>query len=51
MCKQYATSIIQLSADEDLDNIKDLRVHGGTYMLNATNAYKVCLSGIRRQKY
>jgi len=34
-----------------LDNIKDLRIHSTMYPENATNVFKACLSGIRRQLY
>ena len=36
---------------EDLDNIKDMRIHATMYPENATNLYKACVSGIRRQMY
>ena len=51
MCKQFASQSFHLQEWEDLDNIKDMRVHATMYPENATNLYKACVSGIRRQMY
>jgi hypothetical protein len=51
MCKQIALQSYYLQPWEDLDNIKDLRIHAYMYPENATNLYKACLAGIRRQLY
>lgn len=51
MCKQIALESYSLQHWEDLDNIQDLRVHATMYPENATNLYKACLSGIRRQRF
>ena len=46
-----AGSLIQLGEEMDFNNTEDLRFHGGTYMMNAENVFKVCLGGVRRQRY
>lgn len=51
MCKQVALLSYKLERWEDLDNIKDYRIHATMYPENATNLYKACLAGIRRQLY
>ena len=51
MCKMLASSNYGLGDHEDLDNVKDLRVHATMYSNNATNLYKACLAGVRRQRY
>jgi len=51
MCKQITLQSYHLRPWEDLDSIKDFRVHAHMYPENATNMYKACLSGIRRQLY
>ncbi len=51
MCKQLALQSYKLEDWEDLDNIKDYRIHAYMYSENATNLYKACLAGIRRQLY
>ena len=51
MCKQLALQSYKLEDWEDLDNIKDFRIHAYMYSENATNLYKACLAGIRRQLY
>jgi hypothetical protein len=51
MCKMMAISSYKLQQGEDLDNIEDMRVHSTMYPENATNLYKACISGIRRQKF
>ena len=51
MCKMMAVSNYALIEHEDLDNVEDTRIHGTMYSVNATNLYKACLAGVRRQKY
>lgn len=51
MCKMVAAESYHLESWEDLDNIKDYRIHAFMYPENATNLYKACLAGIRRQMY
>lgn len=51
MCKMTAITNYELQPWEDLDNINDMRVHSTMYSENATNLYKACVAGIRRQLY
>lgn len=51
MCKMMAQSSFALQADENLDEIEDMRIHATLYPNNASNLYKACVAGIRRQKY
>ena len=51
MCKMMAQSTYALHDYEDLDNVEDMRIHATMYPNNATNLYKACAAGIRRQKY
>ncbi len=51
MCKMLASNNYQLHDHEDLDHVEDLRIHATMYSVNATNLYKACLAGIRRQRY
>jgi len=51
MCKMLASSNYSLGDHEDLDNVTDLRIHATMYSNNATNLYKACLAGVRRQRY
>ena len=51
MCKMMAASTYTLNSGEDLDNIEDLRIHATMYSNNASNLYRACLAGVRRQKY
>lgn len=51
MCKMMASSNYALQEHEDLDNIEDKRIHATMYSVNATNLFKACLAGVRRQKY
>ena len=51
MCKMLAANNYVLMDHEDLDNVEDMRIHATMYSNNATNLYKACVSGIRRQRY
>ena len=51
MCKMMAQSSYALNHDEDLDNVEDMRIHATMYSNNASNLYRACSAGIRRQKY
>ena len=51
MCKMMAQSSYALMEEENLDDVKDMRIHATMYPENATNLYKACAAGIRRQKY
>ena len=62
MCKMMAASCYSLQEHEDLgnplpypnlfiDHVEDKRIHATMYPVNATNLYKACLAGVRRQKY
>ena len=51
MCKMMAQTTYALGSEEDLDNVDDMRIHATMYSNNATNLYKACVAGIRRQKY
>ena len=46
-----AQSNYQCASDEDLENLEDLRIHATLYPTTASNLYRACLSGIRRQRY
>lgn len=46
-----ATSNYALMEDENLDQLDDLRIHATMYSNNASNLYRACLAGVRRQKY
>ena len=46
-----AASCYSLKDDENLDDVKDMRIHATLYSNNATNLYRACAAGIRRQKY
>ena len=61
MCKMMAASSYALHDHEDLgksliclnyaDNVDDKRIHATMYPVNATNLYKACMAGVRRQRY
>lgn len=51
MCQMAAQSNYALHESEDLDNVEDMRIHATMYPNNATNLYRACVAGIRRQKY
>ena len=51
MCKMMAQSSYVLGEHEDLDQIEDMRIHALMYPENATNLYRACAAGIRRQNY
>jgi len=51
MCKMMAGSSYALTENDNLEDVEDKRVHGTMYSVNATNMYKACVSGIRRQRY
>ena len=51
MCKMLATSNYQLAEGESLEDVEDVRIHATQYSINATNLYRACLAGVRRQKY
>ena len=51
MCKMMAASNYALLEHEDLDYVEDKRIHATMYPVNATNLYKACLAGVRRQRY
>ena len=51
MCKMMAQSSYALNENEDLDNVEDMRIHATMYSNNASNLYRACAAGIRRQKY
>ena len=51
MCKMMATSTYSLVDGEDIDKVSDMRIHATMYPTNATNLYRACAAGIRRQKY
>ena len=51
MCKMLASSNYAIGDNEDLDNVKDLRIHATMYSNNAENLYRACLAGVRRQRY
>jgi len=51
MCKMMAASSYSLEEHEDLENVPDMRIHATMYSVNATNLYKACMAGVRRQRY
>ena len=51
MCKMLATKNYSLKEGENLDNVPDMRIHASMYSNNASNLYRACVAGIRRQKY
>ena len=51
MCKMMATSTYSLVDGEDIDHVPDMRIHATMYPTTATNLYRACAAGIRRQKY
>ncbi len=51
MCKMMATSNYVLHEQEDLDHVPDMRIHAVMYPNNATNLYRACAAGVRRQNY
>jgi len=51
MCKMVASSNYALMQHENLEDVPDMRIHATMYSNNATNLYKACVAGIRRQKY
>ena len=51
MCKMLASHTYTLNEGEDLNEVEDMRIHGTMYSVNATNLYKACAAGVRRQKY
>ena len=46
-----AASNYALKDHENLDEVEDKRIHATMYPVNATNLYKACLAGVRRQRY
>ena len=51
MCKMLATNNYAFTDGEDLNNITDMRIHATMYSTTASNLYRVCAAGVRRQKY
>eukprot|EP00347_Sterkiella_histriomuscorum_P001241 403372788 len=51
MCKMMAATNYAVNDHEDLDHVADKRIHATMYPVNATNLYKACLAGVRRQRY
>ena len=51
MCQMMSQSTYAIKDDEDLNNVDDMRIHATMYPNNATNLYRACVAGIRRQKY
>ena len=51
MCKMLAANSYSLMEHEDLDNVADMRIHATMYSNTATNLYKACAAGVRRQRY
>ena len=51
MCKMLATNNYALGDGEDLNNVHDMRIHATMYSTNASNLYRACAAGIRRQDY
>ena len=51
MCKMLAVNNYSLKEGENLEHVDDMRIHAAMYSNNATNLYRACAAGIRRQKY
>ena len=51
MCKVLATSNYSPYEGESLENMEDMRVHATMYSNNASNLYRACMAGVRRQKF
>ena len=51
MCKMLAVSNYALQHDENLEEVEDMRIHATMYSTNATNLYRACMAGVRRQRY
>ncbi len=51
MCQMMAQSSYALNENEDLENVEDMRIHATLYPSNATNVYRACAAGVRRQNY
>lgn len=51
MCKTLAASNYGFNENENLDKVEDMRIHATMYSNNATNMYRACMAGVRRQKY
>ena len=51
MCKMMAASSYGFTKDESLEDVEDMRIHATMYPNNATNLYRACMAGVRRQKY
>ena len=51
MCKMMASTNYALDENEDLANVEDMRIHATMYSNNATNLYRACMAGVRRQKF
>ena len=51
MCKMMAGSTYSFMEGEQLENVKDMRIHATMYPNNAANLYRACMAGVRRQKY
>ena len=49
MCKRMTAEV--MDTQEDLDQLKDLRVHSFMEPHTPGNIYRACLAGIRRQRY
>ena len=51
MCKMLAANNYSFQEGESLDHVADMRIHATMFSNNATNLYRACVAGIRRQKY
>ena len=51
MCKMMAASTYSFTENESLTDDMDMRIHATMYPNNASNLYRACAAGIRRQRY
>ena len=51
MCKMMATNTYSLTDGESLEDDMDMRIHATMYSNTASNLYRACAAGIRRQRY
>ena len=51
MCKMMATNSYALNDGESPEHVEDMRIHATMYPNTASNLYRACAAGIRRQRY
>ena len=51
MCRMMAANNYSLTDGESLEHVEDMRIHATMYPNTASNLYRACVAGIRRQRY